>query len=237
MSNPEVFFLVFSISALLWYFVASAPVPTGRSQKTIVFDFDGTLSDSMPIFLDVINILAREFDYPQVDQKREQELRMMSTKKFMLEELKLSKLHVMSFEKRAREECLKRVDDLVLFDGVKEVIQDLKEQGYRVGILSSNSQEVIESVLQRYNVRVDFVYSGSSLFGKSRVIGAMLKEHKITKDDVVYVGDELRDVEACQTAGVNMVAVDWGFNAKEAFKAVGVDAVSSPQELLQKCIT
>ena len=205
--------------------------------SALLLDFDGTLCDSVPVLLETLNVLSDEFGYQKVDVKREQELRMMSAKKFILNELKVPFYRMFHFERRARQEALKRADRLILFDGVKEVIEKLQSQGYCVGILSSNSQEeVIIKVLERGKVKVDFIYSGSSLFGKHKVIASLLKTRGLLKENVVYVGDELRDSDACKKVGIKMVAVDWGFNLPEAFHKIGVATVSSPAALLQKCV-
>jgi phosphoglycolate phosphatase-like HAD superfamily hydrolase len=59
-------------------------------------------------------------------------------------------------------------------------------------------------------MQVDFVMTTSALLGKAKI----LKE--IKTDDMIYVGDEVRDIEACKKAGVPVIAVTWGFNDMEA---------------------
>lgn len=235
--NNFVWFCSFVVTVLLLfsYFKFQSPIPK-NNQKAIIFDFDGTLCDSVPVLVEVLNILSNEFGYQKIDLKKEQELRMMSAKKFILNELKVPLYRMLQFEKRAREEALRRVDKLALFDGVKEVIEQLQTQGYCVGVLSSNSEQAIVKALERGNVKVDFIYSGSSIFGKHKVVMSLLKSRGLAKDNVVYVGDELRDSDACKKAGIKMVAVDWGFNFPEAFHKIGVATVSSPAALLQKCV-
>lgn len=227
------FFGVIGLLALVSFRQSPAPK---SNQKTIVFDFDGTLCDSVPVLVDVLSVLSDEFDYQKIDKSKEQELRMMSAKSFILNELKIPMYRILYFEKRARQEALKRADKLVLFDGVKEVIEKLQAKGYCVGILSSNSKEAIAQVLEREQVKVDFIYSGSSIFGKHKILVSLLKARGLSKECVVYVGDELRDSDACKKVGIKMVAVGWGFNVPEAFAKIGMATVSTPSELLQKCV-
>ncbi len=235
--NTVLWFCSFVVTVLLLfcYFKFQSPIPK-NNRKTIVFDFDGTLCDSVPVLIEVLNVLSDEFGYSKGDPQREQELRMMSAKKFILNELKVPMYRMFYFEKRARQEALKRVDRLALFDGVKEVIEKLQAQGYCVGILSSNSEQAIIKVLERGNVKVDFIYSGSSIFGKHKVITSLLKARGLSKDNIVYVGDELRDSDACKEVGIKMVAVGWGFNAPEAFNKIGIETIADPAQLLQKCV-
>jgi phosphoglycolate phosphatase-like HAD superfamily hydrolase len=49
----------------------------------------------------------------------------------------------------------------------------------------------------------------------------------------VYVGDEVRDIEAARKSGINCISVSWGFNTKELLQKHSQTVVSSPTELLQ----
>ena len=52
--------------------------------------------------------------------------------------------------------------------------------------------------------------------------------------DVLYVGDETRDIEAAREAGLAMTAVTWGYNSEQALSALGPQhIVRSPGELLE----
>jgi phosphoglycolate phosphatase len=207
-----------------------------KQYKCVVFDWDGTVADSVPILMEVVNELAGEFKYAPVNADRLSEFRMMSAMDFLRNELQLALWNLPSFERRSKQECLKKLDKMFVFKGMKEVIDDLQTQGYQVGILSSNSEEVISQVLKKNNVTVSFIYSGASIFGKAQVIKTMLRKQKIKRDEVVYVGDELRDVDACTKAGIPMVAVDWGFNAAQVLQEKGIPVVSTPDQLLQKFV-
>ena len=39
---------------------------------------------------------------------------------------------------------------------------------------------------------------------------------KLSKSDVYFVGDEVRDIEAGKKAGIKTIAVSWGYNTKDA---------------------
>lgn len=202
----------------------------------VVFDFDGTLANSVPVLFEVVNELAPEYGYAPLKEEQMPALRMMSAKDFLSNELGLYLWQLPGFEKRSRKKCVERLDKITIFDGMKQVVKDLQKEGYKIGVLSSNAQETIQSVLDRSNIEVDFIYSGASVFGKSAVINTMLKEKKIKREELVYVGDETRDVDACKKAGVVMVAVDWGFNCKDVLEKMGVHVVSTPQTLCSKLL-
>jgi len=53
------------------------------------------------------------------------------------------------------------------------------------------------------------------LFGKGRAIRRLLKKEGIEPTQFLYIGDEVRDVEAARQAGVDIAAVGWGFHTLE----------------------
>ena len=80
-------------------------------------------------------------------------------------------------------------------------------------------------------MEVDFVHAGSAVFGKARAIRSVLREHRVDISRVIYVGDELRDLEACRAVGIPMIGVGWGLNAPEALEARGAVVVVTQEEL------
>ena len=78
-----------------------------------------------------------------------------------------------------------------------------------------------------------FIYSGST-FGKHKVINKWLRIENINPEKVVYVGDEVRDIDAAKKTGIKVIAVGWGFNSQEALAAQNPDfLIERPQELIE----
>jgi phosphoglycolate phosphatase len=110
-----------------------------------------------------------------------------------------------------------RMKDVCLFDGLPDLLHRLKDAGYRLGVLSSNSAENIRSCL-RANDALDifeFVVGYPRLFGKASAIRNLLKTERIDRQCALFIGDEVRDVEAARKAGVDSAAVGWGFNSED----------------------
>jgi phosphoglycolate phosphatase len=110
---------------------------------------------------------------------------------------------------------------------------ELKKAGFRLGILTSNSKENVQSFLMNNQLDIfDSIYSGASVFGKSKVIKTAIKKGKFSSHEVVYVGDETRDVDAARSAGVRIISVSWGFNTKEVLQKQNPDfLIDHPSEL------
>jgi phosphoglycolate phosphatase len=81
---------------------------------------------------------------------------------------------------------------------------------------------------------MEFIYSGSSIFGKHEVIKEILQMHQYRPEEAGYIGDETRDIEAAKKAGVSAIAVSWGFNSRSILEQYCPDVVlDAPQDLLK----
>ncbi len=106
-----------------------------------------------------------------------------------------------------------------------------------MGILSSNQLSNIESFFVNKNLPLASVFAfwrcEKQLFGKDRALMALMKEQKIQPSQVLYFGDQVRDVEACQRAGVAVAAVSWGFASEELLASSQPNfLINQPSEIL-----
>jgi phosphoglycolate phosphatase len=187
-----------------------------NNSKLIIFDFDGTLADTLGALLRISNRLAPEFGYSQIGDEQFASLKYLSS----WEIIKLSKVALWKLPfllKRVKEEFPGEVRNVRLFPGVIELLNTLKMQGYRLGIVSSNAEQNIRSLLGQNQIEhlFDFVTTAST-FGKGKAIGKLLKQYKCSKSDAIYIGDEIRDIQAARSIEIRVVAVGWGFNAPTA---------------------
>jgi len=78
----------------------------------------------------------------------------------------------------------------------------------------------------------DFFYTAKKVFGKDRTISKIIKDMKLEKSKVYFVGDEVRDIEAGKKVGIKTIAVSWGYNTKDALDKEHPDhLIDSPLEL------
>ncbi|MBP1966906.1 phosphoglycolate phosphatase [Paenibacillus aceris] len=120
--------------------------------------------------------------------------------------------------------------------GMKEVIAKLSSQGVKSSILSSNSEANIRLFLKNNKMEGVFkeIISAKLLFGKHHSIRKVMKQWGTTASRMIYVGDELRDIEACKKLGVPIVAVTWGYDAPRLLLRGQPDYfVNTPGELLK----
>jgi phosphoglycolate phosphatase len=201
---------------------------------TLVFDFDGTLADSLEMLLSIGNRLAVEFRYPPVTYREFQRLRSLSSRE-ILKESRVSLWRLPGLLRRLKQEQRRMIGELEPIEGVAAVIEQLYDRGVRLGIVTSNSQENVEAFLVHHDLRhcFDFVYAGT-VFGKGKLLRRMLRQQHLRGDEVMYVGDEVRDIQASHQADLRVCSVAWGFNTAEALRASGPTIlIHDPKELLE----
>lgn len=187
-------------------------------KKVIIFDFDGTIADSLRSIVNVFNTHAASFGMPKINDVQLESLRSM-TYWDIIHKYKVPLLKIPFIITKVRTELYRSMDKTILFPGIKEVIKSLKAKNYTVGILTSNSKKNVEQFLNSHKLTAfDFVYSETNLFGKSRALKNLLSKHKFQPEEVVYIGDEVRDIEACKKINVDIISVTWGFNKKALLK-------------------
>lgn len=116
---------------------------------------------------------------------------------------------------------------------MKETFIALNKDGFTLGIVTSNSKTNVESFLETNGINfIDFVHGDVGIFGKARKLQAVIKNSGYTIDEVIYIGDEVRDIEAAKIIGIKVIAVTWGFNNKEALEKKSPDyIVSKPNQI------
>lgn len=208
-----------------------------RDTDYLVLDFDGTIADTLQMALAVYNTIAPEYNFlPAGDE----EIELFRTKKpqELLRTYGISKLKLLTLTLRIRKEMGRHIPEMKLFEGMDAALSEIRNAGCRIGVLTSNSVENVRAFLEvnLLGHLVDFVYSGRSLFGKEKIIRKMLLREQIDAGRVVYAGDETRDIEACQAAGIPIIAVSWGLNRRELLASLSPDLITDTPAELPGCV-
>ncbi|MEG4119384.1 HAD-IA family hydrolase [Microcoleus sp. N9_B4] len=202
--------------------------------KVIIFDFDGTLADTIDILLSISNRLSVELGFKSATKEQIAQLSNLTSWQL----LQYSGISIFKFPlliRMLKAELRSEIPNIQLFPGIKDVLLDLKTLGFQLGIITSNSRENVLGSLEKNGLQdtFTFIYSGST-FGKHKVINRWLKTEHINAKEVVYVGDEIRDIEAARKTGIKVIAVAWGFNSQQALAAHHPDfLIQRPQELIE----
>ncbi|MBU1143549.1 MAG: HAD hydrolase-like protein [Firmicutes bacterium] len=179
-------------------------------KNMIIFDFDGTISNSVDIVYRVYEKLATEYGFKHFTHEEIHELKMLSIHE------RLKKHHVSIFQlpklaRKTRKIVSELIEETYPFEGIKDLLELLKEKGLILSIVSSNSKKNIESFIRNHGlIEFDYIYGKASFFGKERLIRKLLKKEKDAK--AIYVGDELRDIVSAKEVPIDIISVTWGFD-------------------------
>lgn len=187
--------------------------------KLVIFDFDGTLADSMPWFLDIVDGVADRFNFKKVDRARLDDLRSMSARKLIeLHGIPLWKLPRITLHLR---QLAGRDSHLIpLFQGVDELFRFLVERGVTIAVVTSNTEANVRTILgPDLTGLVSHFECGATMFGKKPKFRKVLQKSGFSAHEVLCVGDEIRDMDAAAASNIPFGAVSWGFTRVEALEA------------------
>lgn len=204
--------------------------------KYLIFDFDGTLVDSLNILIQVYNQLAEKYKAKKLKQEDISYMKGLSTTErckfldFKLYKFPFIALDIYKLYKQS-------IDELRLFDGIKELLEELNARSFQIAIISTNSELNIRAFLKHNQIDlISDIICSNNIFGKDKDIKKFLKKHKLNNSEVIYVGDEVRDIIASKKNGVKVIWVDWGYDQIDNAKKQHPDyIVKEPQEILS-CI-
>lgn len=204
-------------------------------KKVVIFDFDGTVADTLQTVVTVLNSFSRSFGYKFIEQKDVEDLRNKNPEE-ILKFLEISYFKIPFIARKATNALSNTMSELKPTPDIEATLIYLKSKGYTLGIVTSNSVKNVRTFLQSNDLMYfDFIYS-CGLFRKRSVLHKLAKQYKEEADSpVIYVGDETRDVDAAKHAGMKVIAVTWGLNARPLLEQHEPDAVvDTPKELLQE---
>ncbi len=203
--------------------------------KLVIWDFDGTLADSLPSAVSIFNRLAPEMGIKPIgDLSAAREL---STRQF-LKQHGISLWRLPRLVRKYQAIAAESADQLKLIEGIPATLAALASAGVRLGVLSSNREDNIRRCLRANGVEQHFAFviGYPRLFGKAKALKRILRAERTDRADVLYVGDELRDVEAAKKAGVKVAAVAWGFHKAELLHTGAPDFVATEVRELMSAV-
>ena len=183
--------------------------------------------------VDIVNEMSVEFHFPSVTKEEFVHYRGKSIPELMRLS-GLSWIQLPALVKRTRDHFKQRIGDVLPVEGMPDILRSLAKDGYRLGILTSNTQENVEAFLSLHELDIfEFVHAPKSIFGKASRLKYLQKNLRIPHQHMVMIGDEIRDTQAAHKAQIDSVAVTWGFNSEELLQSHKPTCIlREPQELL-----
>lgn len=181
--------------------------------KALIFDFDGTIADSFEIFLKIFEeITGRQLTDEEITSLRGESL------KSIIKYLQIRRWQIPRLVLKAKKLIAASRPAVKTFSGVPAMLVQLHSSGHPMFILSTNSSQSISEFLKKNRLENCFagIYGDIGLRSKASALKRIIKKERLTQAECVYIGDEMRDIEAARKAGITSVGVTWGFNDSKA---------------------
>ncbi len=183
------------------------------------FDFDGTLADTLPWVASILNDVADRYGIRHIEESEYDLLRSYNVvqiaKYFSIPPLKIPAIAAYVQRRMAHE-----IDEIKLVPGIGRALHALNAAGVALAVVSSNAEGNVRHVLGSELSSLMMAWEcGVALFGKPAKLRHVLRVGGVSPDRAIYLGDEIRDIEAAQAAGMASGAVIWGYNSEGALAA------------------
>lgn len=209
--------------------------------KAILFDLDGTLTESGEGITKSVQYALEKLGKPEPDRDK---LKVFVGPPLLEQFMKYAglqedeaRLAVTYYRERY---SVTGIYENQVYNGINEMLDALRAKGYILAVASSKPEYFVQKVLDYFDLGKYFqVIVGSELNGsrtkKSEVIEETLKRLNLSghRDQVVMVGDKEHDVFGARQAGIQCVAVSYGYGTMdELVNASPLQIVNSPEQLL-----
>ncbi|QAU34237.1 HAD-IIIA family hydrolase [Janthinobacterium sp. 17J80-10] len=191
----------------------------------IVFDWDGTLMDSTGAIIKCIQASARDLGLPVPEREMAAHVIGLGLQEALQKAVPgLEPKHYPRMVERYRYHYLSQDHELTLFDGVREMLQDLSQQGYFLAVATGKSRVGLTRALHGAELISFFDATRCADETFSKPHPAMLNEltRELGQDmaRTVMIGDTTHDLQMAVNAGAAGVAVHYGAHPPHELQAL-----------------
>lgn len=209
----------------------------------VIFDLDGTLTDTLGDLRNSVNYALNQFGFPErsLDEVRSfvgngvRRLIYLSVPENTSEEVSEKCLDV--FKEYYKENSLVETKP---YDGIIEMIEKLRNDGVKTAVVTNKMHEAAEDIVRIFfgnliDVTLGQV-DGVAQKPQPDGINLVLEKLGVSKEKAVYVGDSEVDCITAKNAEIPCIGVTWGFRDKDVLIENGADIiVDSPEDIIKYC--
>ena len=213
------------------------------SYKAVLFDMDGTLLDTLEDLRDSTNHALAQMGYPLrgieeirrfIGNGAEKQIRRAvpegTSEGKIMETLA-------AFRAYYQDHCQIKTK---VYDGLLDVLSELKEKGVKMAVVSNKPDAAVKKLSREYfGDRLDYAIGpsdGVRCKPYPDMAEEALKALGVEKKDAVFVGDSEVDVQTGLNAGLDVIAVSWGFRSREVVIEAGASKIADNASELEKLI-
>ncbi|MBQ8183301.1 MAG: HAD-IA family hydrolase [Clostridia bacterium] len=205
-----------------------------------LFDFDGTLCDTTE---GIFNSIIYSLDCYGIKETDREKLRYFVGPPLFESYKTLYNVSdddaqwlIAKYRERYR---VKAAEESELYEGIKNLLKELKSRGKKIAIASSKPLVFVEEISKFHNIDMFYDFISAEDFksnhsSKKDLINACLDFfNKPEKSEVIMVGDRFYDIDGAKGAGVDSAGAVYGFGTEEELTKAGATYIlNTPEDLL-----
>jgi len=187
--------------------------------KLVIFDFDGTLADTRPFMLSILDHLAERFNTRRMDANSLDQMRGYSARQIMKMH-RVSMWKFLSITRESQELLYQNITSIQLFPGIENTLRAIAQQNITIAVVTSNQLRNVLAVLgEELAGLVSIFECEAGFFTKASKLRSALRKAGVEPGEAVSFGDETRDIEAARKIGIPCAAVTWGYGDTETLRS------------------
>lgn len=190
-----------------------------KKYDLVIFDLDGTLADTSPGILNCVRYVQQKLDLPEISLEKMYShvgppMEESYHKNFGLTGEKLKR----AVELHKEYAVTNGYRELTVYDGIYDLLKMLRAKGIKTAVATLKAQTTTEKIFAEYNLTELFdVIAGTDSSApktKAQLIEDCLALTGVEKNNAVLIGDSSYDAIGAEQAGVDFIAVTYGFGFK-----------------------
>ncbi len=207
--------------------------------EAIIFDLDGTLTDTLEDLKNSVNFAMREFGFLERTTDEVRSFVGNGVKRLIDLSVPENTSDVISAECLSVFKNHYKDNSLVLtkpYDGIIPMLERLKKEGIKTAVVTNKMHEAAVDIVNLFfgeliDVTIGQI-DGVSQKPQPDGIYSALEKLDVSKEKSVYVGDSEVDCITAKNAGIPCIGVTWGFRSKEVLSENGADyIINFPEEI------
>lgn len=207
--------------------VCNRGIITPQRWKTILFDQDGTLIDSLPLIRNTYRQVFTHFDLPwndgEVMELTGKALREISEHYMQDRWPEFMELYGGLYDRD-------HDANTAAFAGSKEIVVALRKAGKKTGVVTGKRHHVAKKSLDYTGLwpLMDVLVGSDDVARAKPQPDSLFKAMELTAskpEECVYIGDGPYDIQAAHNAGIPCITVSWGMASREQLCKEGTDAI------------
>ena len=206
----------------------------------ILFDFDGTVADSLPDIVYSLNVAMRQYGLPEYEEATVAPMLGYGAHVLMRKAVPagtpeetaeaLYRAYVSYYAEHAN-------DRTVPYPGILPMMRRLREDGLKLAVISNKPDAAVQPGAAKLFPGLLSLAVGERPEVRRKpwpdMVETAARDLGVELTRCLYVGDTEVDVDTARNAGIDCVCVTWGFRTREELKAAGGTVIiDSPEELV-----